>query len=350
MNDHAHTIGLLISNLADRRLLTDFLQHSGYTVRMSQPLPISLSSVTDVSLLIADEHAARQNVQEILALKQQSAEIYLPLLILLGAMGDGAAWLNAGFDDVLYQPLSKAELSARLRVFLRVREQSSAQHQMHTELRALSARLESVREEERMFLARELHDESGQLLTALKIDLAMLQHLLAKGDVGLHGAQAIQQVQGAIELTNQVLASLRQVISQLRPKLLDDLGLVATLQWVVEEFEKRGGTVAQFSTNVDDMDLGHDRSLVLYRIAQESLTNVARHANATSVNVSLRAESGQLVLEVRDNGKGFTLDELSAHTSFGLMGMRERVLVLGGTFDIRGAPGEGATVTVRIPT
>ena len=212
------------------------------------------------------------------------------------------------------------------------------------QLRALAANLQSVREEERTQIARELHDELGQALTALKFDLAWLTSRLAKKDAAL--SQKASAVTTQIDTT---IKTVRRISTELRPGMLDDLGLAAAIEWQAREFQKRTGVHCEVRVPTQDLQLTRAQSTGLFRIFQETLTNVARHANAQRVVTTLAHEADALTLSVQDNGRGIQPSERAGARSLGLLGMRERTELLGGAFDIRGAPGEGTTVRVRIP-
>src|SRR5206468_4326934 len=216
------------------------------------------------------------------------------------------------------------------------------------QLRALAAYLQSVREEERARVAREVHDELGQTLTGLKMDLARLEKNMA--DVS--DTHELQQCEAVLkELPGRVdaiIGAVRKIATELRPPVLDDLGLEAAIEWQIQEFEKRTGIVCHFHSSLKHLDLDAERSTAVFRIFQETLTNVVRHAEATQVNIYLREEDEKLVLEVQDNGRGLTGRELSGPKSLGLLGMRERATMLDGEANIIGRQGKGTTVGVRI--
>jgi PAS domain S-box-containing protein len=209
------------------------------------------------------------------------------------------------------------------------------------QLRALAARAQTVREEERTRVAREIHDELGQALTAIKIDLSSLCRELP--------ADKRQQSKSILKLVDETIQSVRRISTELRPAVLDAVGLVAAVEWAVGEFETRTGTTYQLDLPKEDIAIDQDRATALFRIFQETLTNVARHAGATEVSVRLAKDDSNLTLVVHDNGKGLSEEQLSATNSLGILGMRERALLLGGELAITGAPGEGTTVKVRIP-
>jgi signal transduction histidine kinase len=214
----------------------------------------------------------------------------------------------------------------------------------HDQLRALAARLQTVREEERSHAAREIHDELGQALTAIKFEFTALLRNLAVDEGPVR-----QRSDGILKLLDEAIQSVRRIGSELRPAILDDAGLVAAIEWTVDEFQARTGTRVEVSLPDADLALGRETATALFRILQETLTNVARHANATRVSVRLAKEDGSLILEVRDNGKGLNEEQLSGKSSLGILGMRERVQLLGGTLTISSPPGEGTTVRVLIP-
>jgi PAS domain S-box-containing protein len=212
------------------------------------------------------------------------------------------------------------------------------------ELRALAGRLQSVREEERARLAREIHDELGQVLTGIKLESASLIRELPGA-----ATQQSNRAMSIVKLADETIRAVRRISTELRPGILDDLGVVAAVDWAAEEFEDRTGTKCQLDLPQDDIVIDRERATALFRILQETLTNIARHASATQVNVRLAEEDGGLILEVHDNGKGIREEELSAGRSLGILGMRERAVLLGGELAISGAPGNGTTIRVRIP-
>ncbi|MGO8786714.1 MAG: PAS domain S-box protein [Terriglobia bacterium] len=208
-------------------------------------------------------------------------------------------------------------------------------------LRALAARLQKIREEERTKVAREIHDELGQALTAIKIELSSLSHDMP--------AEKKQRSESIMQLVDETIQSVRRISTELRPAVLDALGLVAAVEWAAEEFEARTGTKCQLDLPRHEVVIDHEHATALFRIFQETLTNVVRHASASEVNIRLGRENGNLYLEVHDNGKGVNEDQLSAGSSLGILGMRERALLLGGELTLTSAPGEGTTVRARIP-
>jgi len=222
----------------------------------------------------------------------------------------------------------------------RKRAQEERQRSLE-QLRALAARLQSIREEERTRVAREIHDELGQALTVIKIDLSTLINKLVR-DKKQAFAPILKEVDETVELV-------RKISAELRPAILDALGLVAAIEWAVEEFASRNGVKCRLDVPQDEIGIDPERATAVFRILQETLTNVARHAGATEVHVKLAKEGGSLILDIQDNGKGITEEQVSAGGSLGILGMRERASLLGGELTIQGAPRKGTTVKVRLP-
>jgi len=212
------------------------------------------------------------------------------------------------------------------------------------QLRELSARLESVREEERARLAYAIHDELGQTLTALKMDVVWLEkHLDAPEPILRERTRAI------CELIDTAIQSVRDIASELRPVVLDNFGLAAAIEWQLHEFQTRTGVACTYTSTIERTCLDSQSCTILYRIFQEILTNVSRHSGGTQLVVSLKEIDGTLILCARDNGRGITADELNSPRSFGLLAMRERARICLGAVQIDGASGGGTTVTVRVP-
>jgi two-component system sensor histidine kinase UhpB len=211
--------------------------------------------------------------------------------------------------------------------------------QLEEQLRALSMRIEAVREEERTTIAREIHDELGQALTALKLDLAAL---------GREDARLTARAKTLAAATDVILDQVRRISSELRPGVLDHLGLGAAIEWQAQEFERRTSTPCRLVAR-GDASLDPRTSTAVFRIFQEALTNVARHADAKEVEIVLQTNDELVSLEVRDDGRGITPEEIASRRSLGLLGMRERVQALGGELTIAGEAGVGTTLSLRVP-
>jgi two-component system sensor histidine kinase UhpB len=211
------------------------------------------------------------------------------------------------------------------------------------QLRLLAAHLLSVREEERTRIAREVHDELGQTLTAVKMDLAWLEGRLVPPGNG----ELLKRIGSTRQLADSMIQSIRRISTELRPAVLD-LGLAAAVEWQVQEFQARSGIHCTLRVLTRDV-IAASASTAMFRIFQETLTNVARHANATRAEVVLQKQPDRLVLRIRDNGQGFDQAHPALSKSLGLLGMRERAAMLGGQVTISSAPGKGTTVTAWIP-
>ena len=217
------------------------------------------------------------------------------------------------------------------------------------QLRALAAYLQSVREEERTRIAREVHDELGQALTGLKMDLAWLEKKFAGADK-LPSLRTLRlKTRRMPGVVDEIICTVRKIATELRPGVLDDLGLEAAIEWQIQDFQKRTGVKCEFVSGLRDIRLSPNHATAVFRIFQETLTNIVRHANATRVKIRLEASRGQLMLEVHDNGQGLSARDLSGVKSLGLLGMRERALMLDGEVTIVGRRGLGTKVSLRIP-
>jgi len=210
-------------------------------------------------------------------------------------------------------------------------------------IREYAAHLVTAREEERTGIARELHDQLGQALTAVKMDLAALHDGLGRGIAPERG-----KIAAVIRLVDATTDDVRRISSELRPGILDDLGLVAAMEWNLQQFEERTGIRCALTAG-DAPELGRDRRTALYRIFQELLTNVARHAAARTVHVAFGRDESRYLLAVTDDGRGMTADEANSPVSLGFVGIRERLAPFGGAVSIVSAPGEGTTVSIAIP-
>ena len=232
-------------------------------------------------------------------------------------------------------------------IFEDITERKQAKNELEhsrEQLRKLTAHLQSVREKERTLIARELHDEIGQLLTALNTETVLLSNKIPPEDKAIR-----ERVQGMSELINMTMQSLKRIYMSLRPGMLDHLGLSASISWQADEFKKRTGIPCSLDVHPEDMALDPDLATALFRIFQETLTNIARHADATRVRAQLKATAKKVLLVVKDNGRGITPEQRQKPDSFGLLGIRERVASWGGDVTIAGEEGKGTTIRISIP-
>ena len=223
------------------------------------------------------------------------------------------------------------------------KQAEEALKQSRDQLHALTTYWQAAIEAERALIAREIHDEFGQSMTALKMDLTWLAKRLPEGD------EKLERLAGMNALVDDSIALMRRIATDLRPNLLDDLGLNAALEWQAKEFSNHSGIPCRVNLPEQDLNLDLALSTTLFRIFQEALTNVARHAQATHINANLQYKDQTVILTIQDNGRGISESELEAPGSLGLLGLRERAAQWGGEAVIKGVAGKGTTVTVSIP-
>jgi len=217
--------------------------------------------------------------------------------------------------------------------------------QSREELRALAARLQSIREEERTRIARELHDELGQALTGLKLDLAWMERRMNRH---VH-SELVDRCASLLARLDDVMIAVRRIITELRPSILDHLGLVDAIEWQAQEFAARTGLALDLDLVVACEPPTDTIATAVFRMLQEALTNIAKHASATCVRVALRVDADALTLDVSDDGRGITREELRGAHSLGLLGLRERALALGGEVAVTRNTSTGTTVALRLP-
>jgi two-component system sensor histidine kinase UhpB len=242
---------------------------------------------------------------------------------------------------------TKGDLIAAILTCEDITEQKRLVEREHSALlkwREVSAKLQAVREEERTRIAREIHDELGQAMSGLYFDLAWLLKQMGAGRRIIR-----EKIQSMIETSQQAIQSVRRIASELRPSVLDDLGLVAALEWQISEFQKRTGINCQLKCP-PELALDQERSTAVFRMIQEALTNVMRHAEATRVKVILKTHDHSLKIQIADNGRGISADEIARESSLGITGMNERAVRLGGDFKIGAGSRGGTQVNISLPT
>lgn len=294
-------------------------------------------------------------------LRERERSRHTPIIFLTGAYEDLHSVFRGyevGAVDYIVKPLVPEILQSKVSVFVELYHKNAGlireiaerrraeDHLRKSEenLRALAAHLHSVREEEWARIAREIHDELGQALTGLKMDLKWIAKRLPEPEGAL--AERAKSMSGVIDDT---IASVRKIASRLRPEVLDQLGLTAAVEWHAKEFRRRTGIRCNLALPSDAPAVDRERSTAVFRILQELLTNIARHASATRIDIDMRMDSDALVLTVEDNGTGIEESAVLDARSLGLLGMRERVLPFGGTVEITGAKGRGTKGVVSIP-
>lgn len=239
--------------------------------------------------------------------------------------------------DTIYYTVILRDVSARERALADLRRSKQ-------ELQELGAASEATREQEKSRIARELHDELGQALTMLRMDVAWCKTNLPPTAPGV--AAKLERMEAMLKST---VAATRRIASDLRPLMLDDLGLVPALEWLVQNMSQRSGIRCELSTDDPALFLPPAHSTAVFRIVQEALTNIAKHARAAHAEIEIRRDDGAVRVVVRDDGVGFATDDPRKPESFGLLGLRERISLLRGTAEIRSTPGSGTTIEVTLP-
>lgn len=309
-------------------------------------------------VIVSDYFMPSFSAPEALTLAKQAGPD-IPFIIVTGSVGEeiAVAAMKAGADDYLMKE-SLARLCPALERELKEaeirRERKRAQEALREsreQLRNLAARIDSLLEKERAWIAREVHDQLGQVFTSIKIDLSLMRKILARSEQTEEKTLAVlwEKIDSMSQLADSAIRTVQKIGTELRPGVLDDLGLVAAIEWQAKEFQARTGIVCKIKAGLQTIDLSRDRATAVFRIFQEVLTNIARHANATGADIRIEAKRGQLLLTVEDNGRGISEREISSPASLGLLGMRERALLFEGEINISGLPGKGTKVSLWIP-
>lgn len=348
----------------NRMAMEELLRSSGHDVVLAESGEEALRCVLkrDFAAILMDARmpgvdgftAAR-------AIRARERSRSMPIIFLTAAYEDLSSMFRgyeAGAVDYMVKPIVPEVLKFKISVFVDLYNKNAAltreiaerrraeEHLKNSQenLRALAARLQSVREEEWTRIAREIHDELGQALTGLKMDLTWVANKLMPEQKTLSA-----KTRSMFELIDGTIQSVRKISTRLRPEVLDELGLAPAIEWQAKEFQKRSGIRCKVSLPSSGLALDRERSTAAFRVFQELLTNTARHANATRIDIAMRVESGALVLQIDDNGEGIDESIIFSPKSLGLLGMRERVLPFGGRVEITGVRGEGTRVKVSIP-
>ena len=347
-------IVLLEDSEADAELIHAKLIEAGFnfslaTVNSLEGLELELSQ-RPPNIILSDFWLPDFDGGEALEVAKQVAPS-IPFIFVTGVLGEEVVieMLKKGATDyVLKNRLARLgpAVSRALREYEQGKEHEKAQARLrrsHDQLRALTGHLQFVREEERARIALEVHDDLGQALTGLKIDLSWLS-----GRLG--GDRALQSKIKAMSAdVDETIHTVRRIATELRPGVLDSIGLAAAIEWQAMEFKERTGIACNVKIEVKEARWDREFSTACFRIFQETLTNVIRHAKATQVDVTLAQVGDELVLTVRDNGRGISEKEIVNTRSIGIIGMRERVSQVGGRVFFFGLPKQGTTVTMRVP-
>lgn len=376
---------------ANLKLLRLLLEHAGHKVLCAKDGLEALETLEreKIDAVISDILMPRMDGYRLcLEIRKHKALADLPFMFYTStytSAGDEETARKMGADRFLRKPAGAAEILAALKQSVEDKEPSRRKPRLPSEelglmreysarlvskleqrnleleraeqearksqeqLRALAARLQAAREDERIRISREMHDELGELLTGFKLGLAWIRDALKELPQADLRPELLEKIAGLGALADSTSVRVRKLCSELRPAVLDDLGLVAAIEWQAREFQKRTNIRCELNLAEKYIVANSDQATALFRILQEILTNVARHSHASKVRVVLKAEDEHLVLEAKDNGKGITTEERSGTGSLGLLGMQERAAVLGGRVEIQGQKGKGTSITVTIP-
>jgi len=335
-----HTVDLVISDVLMPNMDGYYLTYKIRNNPRLRDIPVIMYTATYVSM--SEENIA----------KEMGASMYLrkpaPVKILLSVVEE----ILADPGKYPYTIPTRPEAAERMgqystKLITRLEQNNIELDEANERLRQLSAHLQITREEERKYLAREIHDQLGQMLTGLRMDIVWLKKKIESTDEAV-----VERFKKALGLLNDTKEAMRRISNDLHPALLGDLGLVAALELHGREFENRCGIKINFSASLDElneMELGQDMTIGLFRVFQESLNNITKHAEAKEVNTLLKKENGNLVMSVHDNGKGFNVSEIKQKKTLGLISMQERALMMGGKCEIQSIPCEGTTVSLTVP-
>ena len=349
---------------ASLQLLADLLTQAGYAARRAQNGRMALLSARarPPDLILLDVRMPEMDGYEVcrrLKADPRTADVPVIFLSALRETADKLRGFQLGAVDYIAKPYPAGEVLARVRTHIelhrlqagleeRVAQRTAEIRAAETELQASQAQLrelagflQTVREEERTRIARELHDELGQALTALRIDLGWLRGKCSAVDPAVPDRLA-----SSLGLVERTVDAVRRISEDLRPAMLDSLGLAAAVEHHVSQFSERSGIPCRLEMNREEFEVAGEVATALFRVIQEALTNVARHAAAASVEVRIDEADGEIRLSVRDDGKG--IDTPAGRRTFGLLGMRERIEMLGGNLNIDSRPGQGTCVQARL--
>ncbi len=281
-----------------------------------------------------------------------SSNISIPFEFMINHKNGSKIWLNQRSVVVKNKKNEALSIEAILTDVTERKNYETKLEETTKRLRALSSYQQKVREEERLNISREIHDQLGQDLTVLKMDLSMLSKHTIKNHENRNDnnySDITDELKKMGLYIDDIINKVRKISTELRPDILDKLGLIEAISWHADEFEKRSKIKCICNLVDSEITLSPEKSISIFRIFQETLTNVARHSGATEIKIDLTIQHGWMVLRVNDNGRGITESEIEKSSSLGILGMRERVLILGGVLNINGEKNKGTIIDVKLP-
>ena len=346
---------LLEDSPDDAALIQRLLKRSGidFSAKVASDEAEFLAAMEEgrVDAVLADNALPQYSSLEALRLVKQRNP-FVAFILVTGTVSEEFAVniLQLGADDyILKTNLVRLPSAIRKAIENKMmqKEKQVAEKEMkelNEQLRNLAAHLQHVREEEQARIAREIHDELGQILTAIKMDISSASRKMID-----QTEDAKSSLSRALNMVDDTVRTVRRIASELRPGILDDFGLIAALEWQSQEFEKRNDILCCYSCPITKLTIEKNISIGLYRIYQEALTNIARHSEADMVTSSLEKNGDHLILTISDNGRGFDPLDVKSKKTLGLLGMKERALIMKGELEIQSMPGSGAKITITIP-
>jgi signal transduction histidine kinase len=312
-----------------------------------------IKAIKDFSpdIILSDHSLPSFNSTQAIKILRESGST-IPFILITGTVSEEFAvdMMKQGTSDYILksnlQRLPTAIIRAMEKWEIRTAKELAEARiiQMNEELRDLSTHLQIIREEERASISRELHDELGQQLIRLKMDIAWLG-----GRIESRNDETTQKIDSALALVNDTVETIRRINTDLRPQIIDDLGLFAAIEWQANEFTKHTGIQCHLKINLKEPEFSKLLSIQIFRIYQEALNNVAKHANVTEVDTQLNYANGKMVMSIQDKGNGFDTSHKRPEKSFGLLGMKERAVLVDGLVEVLSEPKQGTIIKLSVP-
>ncbi len=370
-NNNAVRIFGTAQDITERKILEEALKDSEERYKLlfkNNPLPMWVYNTTNLKFL-AVNYAAEVKYgytrEEFLNMTIEDIRPYQDIAALKKFLKEhgnefnyAGVWRHKKKDgtiintEIISHSINFGDVPARLILANDVTEKLKAEEELQNskdQLRELAANLQNIREEERTAVAREIHDELGQVLTYLKINLTLLGKSLTSNNEEALKDDYQSEIKGMTDIIDKAVKRIRKLITELRPEVLDNLGLIPAFEWLLQEFTEKTGIKCKIEKNIDEVQTDKQIEIALFRIFQEALTNIVKHAQASEVQVKFNRIDSKLILEIADNGTGMDLSKSGDKKTFGLIGIRERAIILGGNFNILSEMGSGTKLSIEIP-